>query len=227
MFQSINRFVACTGWAHGFMRFYANRGIVVFAVLLLIGYLLARSRSDLGGVASSLWAGAAALIALVLGQIIGNVVDRARPYETLANVHVLVDKTSDFSFPSDHATAVGAVAVGLFFVDRWLGLATTIAAVVMAFTRVYVGAHYFGDVLAGLALGGAVAWLGHIVVVPGLRRLLQHVADSRTPMVGRISRIEAPHRRRVVAATARSGAAAASRFGDRRFWARPSHTREE
>ena len=49
----------------------------------------------------------------------------------------------------------------------------------MAFTRVYVGAHYFGDVLAGLALGGVVAWLGQLLVVPVLRRLLQHVADSR------------------------------------------------
>lgn len=179
VFRAINRFAARTGWAHGFMRFYANRGIVVFAVLLLIGYLLARSRSDLGGVASSLWAGAAALIALGVAQVIGNIVDRARPYDTLANVHVLVDKTTDFSFPSDHATIVGAVAVGLFFVDRWLGLAAAIAAVAMAFTRVYVGAHYPGDVLAGLALGGAVAWLGQLLVVPWLRRLLQHVADSR------------------------------------------------
>jgi undecaprenyl-diphosphatase len=179
VFQSINRFAARTGWAHGFMRFYANRGVVLFAVLLLVGYLLARSRSDLLGVASSFWAGAAAVIALGLAQLIGNLVDRARPYETLANVHVLVDKTTDFSFPSDHATAVGAVAVGLFFVDRWLGLAAAIGAVLMAFTRVYVGAHYFGDVLAGLALGGVVAWLGQLLVVPGLRRLLQHVADSR------------------------------------------------
>jgi len=179
VFQSINRLAARTGWAHGFMRFYANNGIVLFAVLLLFGYLLARSRSDLGGVASSLWAGAAALIALGIGQIIGNIVERARPYETLASVHVLVDKTTDFSFPSDHATIVGAVAVGLVFVDRRLGLATTIVAVLMAFTRVYVGAHYPGDVLAGLALGGVVAWLGEIVVVPVLRRLLQHVADSR------------------------------------------------
>jgi len=179
LFNTINRFAARTEWAHGVMRFYANNGVVLFALLLLFGYLLARHRSDLDGVANSLWAGAAALIALAIGQLIGNVVDRARPYGTLANVHVLVDKTSDFSFPSDHATVVGAVAVGLFFVDRWLGLATAIAAVLMAFTRVYVGAHYPGDVLAGLALGGGVAVLGHIVVVPILRRLLDHVSASR------------------------------------------------
>jgi len=161
------------------MRFYANDGIVLFALLLVFGYLLARHRGDVDGVASSLWAGAAALVALGLGQIIGNIVDRARPYETLANVHVLIDKTTDFSFPSDHATVVGAVAVGLFFVDRWLGLTAAVLAVLMAVTRVYVGAHYPGDVLAGLALGGTVAALGQIVVVPMLRRLLDHVSASR------------------------------------------------
>jgi undecaprenyl-diphosphatase len=179
LFESINRFAARTGWAHGFMRFYTNNGIVLFAVLLLFGYLLARHRSDVGGVASSLWAGAAAIVALGFGQIIGNLVHRARPYETLANVHLLVDKTTDFSFPSDHATVVGAVAVGLFFVDRWLGLAAASAALLMAFTRVYVGAHYPGDVVAGLALGGTVAALGQIAVVPIIRRALDHLSISR------------------------------------------------
>src|SRR3954465_2333149 len=179
LFQAINRFAFRTGWAHGSMRFYANNGIVLFALLLLFGYLLARHRSDIGGVASSVWGGAAALVALGVGQIIGNIVDRARPYETLQNVHLLLDKTADFSFPSDPAAVVGAVTVGLFFVDRRLGLAAAVAAVLMAFTRVYVGAHYPGDVLAGLALGGTVAALGQIIVVPVLRRVLDHLSTSR------------------------------------------------
>ncbi len=179
LFDWINRFAERTRWAHGFMSFYANDGIVVFAVLLLFGYLLARHRRDVGGVASSLWAGAAALVALGLGQIIGNIVDRARPYETLANVHVLVDKTTDFSFPSDHATVVGAVAVGLLFVDRRLGLAAMVVALLMAFTRVYVGAHYPLDVVAGIVLGGAVAVIGQKVVVPSLTRVVDRLSVSR------------------------------------------------
>src|SRR3954447_6533036 len=112
LFSSINRFADRTVWAHGFMKFYASNGVVLFALLLLFGYLLARHRSDVSGVASSLWAGGAVLVALGVAQLIGNIVDRARPYDTLANVHVLVQKTTDFSFPSDHATVVGAVAVG-------------------------------------------------------------------------------------------------------------------
>lgn len=78
--------------------------------------------------------------ALGIGQLIGSAVDRLRPYEAMTNVHVLVDKTTYFSFPSDHATAVGAVAVGLLFANRRWGIVATVLALLMAFTRVYVGA---------------------------------------------------------------------------------------
>ena len=88
----------------------------------------------------------------------------------MAGVQLLVDKTTDFSFPSDHATAAGAVAVGLVLTNRRWGIFAGVLAVVMAFTRVYVGAHYPADVLAGLALGGAVAAAGAVLVVPLLSR---------------------------------------------------------
>ncbi len=40
----------------------------------------------------------------------------------------------------------------------------------MAFTRGYVGAHYPGDVVAGLALGGLIATMGWFAVVSPWRR---------------------------------------------------------
>ncbi len=64
--------------------------------------------ADRTAVAGAVWAALAALVALGVGQLIGGAVDRARPYETMRNVHLLVDKTTDFSFPSDHATVAGA-----------------------------------------------------------------------------------------------------------------------
>src|SRR6266545_4046605 len=55
------------------------------------------------------------------------------------------------------ATMAGAVAVGLWIVHRRLGIVAAMAAVLMAFTRVYIAAHYPADVAAGLLLGGVVA----------------------------------------------------------------------
>src|SRR6478735_1400991 len=112
LFRTINRLADRTGWAHGTFKANAGYGIVLFAVLLVIAYLDGRHHADLTAVAGSVSAALAALVALGVGQFIGGAVDRARPYEAMTNVHVLVDKTTDFSFPSDHATVAGAVAVG-------------------------------------------------------------------------------------------------------------------
>jgi len=48
----------------------------------------------------------------------------------------------------------------------------------MAVARVYVGAHYPGDVVAGLALGAATVTLGGLFVVPVLESLVNTLARS-------------------------------------------------
>jgi len=183
LFRWINRLANRTGWAHGFFTSYAKYGIVLFAVLLVAAYLDGRQHDDLRAVAGSVWAAGAALVALGIGQLIGGAIDRARPYEAMTGVHLLVDKTTDFSFPSDHATAAGAVAVGLLLTNRRWGIVAAALAIVMAFTRVYVGAHYPGDVIAGLALGGVVAAAGAVLVVPLLTRLADHLSRTRFRVV--------------------------------------------
>jgi undecaprenyl-diphosphatase len=67
------------------------------------------------------------------------------------------DVMSDWSsFPSDHATLFIALATGLVFVSRPLGLAAcAYAAFVILLPRVYLGWHYPSDVVAGAAIGSA------------------------------------------------------------------------
>lgn len=141
------------------MRLYANGGIAVFALLLLAAWWIARRSPDpIHQVAKAIWAGAGSLLAVVVNQPIGSIIARSRPYDTLNNVHILLDKTKDFSFPSDHATVSGAVAMGLLLANRRLGILAVGAALLMAFARVYAGAHYPGDVAAGLLLGAIVSF---------------------------------------------------------------------
>jgi undecaprenyl-diphosphatase len=180
LYRWFNRLADRTGWAHGIAKFYANNGIVLFAVLIVVVYVLAWRRDDHHAIAAAVWAGAAALVALLVGQLVGGPIDRARPYEAMRNVHVLVDRTTDFSFPSDHALVAGSVAVALLFANRRWGIVGCIAAVVMAFARVYVGAHYPGDVVAGLALGALMAIAGGYLLAPVLTRLVDRVV--RTPL---------------------------------------------
>jgi len=188
LFRWINDLARRTSWLHGPFELIAGPGIAVFALLLAVAYLDGRRRNDPRAVAAAVWAGGAALVALAVAQVIGGIVGRPRPYDVLGNVQVLVAHTTDVSFPSDHATTAGAVAGGLLLANRRIGLVAAVAALVMAFARVYVGAHYPGDVLAGLALGAVVAAAGHVLLVPVLGRLVERLAT--TPL-GRLFRTAA------------------------------------
>jgi membrane-associated phospholipid phosphatase len=110
------------------------------------------------------WAPVATLIAVALNQPLGRLVGEARPYVTHPHILRLAAPTSDFSFPSDHAVMGGAVAVGLLLANRRLGLVAAVLALVLAFARVYIGAHYPWDVLGGLTFGAAVTGLGWLLL---------------------------------------------------------------
>ena len=111
-------------------------------------------------------------------QLVGQVVDRARPYALMPAAHVLIDRTSDFSFPSDHATAVGAVAAALWLANRRLGLLAGGLALLMAFSRVYVGVHYPGDVAGGLVLGAGTVLVLWPLADRALRPVIKKIGDS-------------------------------------------------
>lgn len=62
------------------------------------------------------------------------------------------------SFPSGHATTMGALAVVIASVApraRWPALAV---CAIVASSRIFVAAHYPSDVVAGFAFGAAFAW---------------------------------------------------------------------
>ena len=149
LFLSVNDFARATPWPHGPLSLYANDGIVVFAGLLAAGWWIARRDGDPTRMAAALWAPLGTLLAVAVNQPIVALVREARPYETLTGILVLATPTTDPGFPSDHATMAGAVTVGLFLVNRKLGAVAGLAALLMAFSRVYIAAHYPLDVAAG------------------------------------------------------------------------------
>jgi undecaprenyl-diphosphatase len=58
------------------------------------------------------------------------------------------------SFPSDHAVMFFALAVGLLFISRAVGILVLIHTVLfICFPRVFLGLHYPSDILAGAFLG--------------------------------------------------------------------------
>jgi undecaprenyl-diphosphatase len=106
------------------------------------------------------------VLLLVLGitlsdQICNNVlkplVGRVRPCNVLDNVHLLINCTQSFSFPSSHATNIFTGMILFSFVYRKLKVPLITIAALVAYSRVYVGVHYPFDILAGTILGIACA----------------------------------------------------------------------
>jgi undecaprenyl-diphosphatase len=85
------------------------------------------------------------------------VFDRPRPFERLAEADPLLGGTVGASLPSGHAATSFAGAVLLAaLVGRAVPFLFALA-VLVSWSRVYVGVHYPLDLLAGAALGTAVA----------------------------------------------------------------------
>ncbi len=179
-FLDINDFAKDTSWLHGVMEFFAKDGIAFMAVALVVAWWLGRAGRSPHKVASAVWGAIGALVALAIAQPISSAVDEHRPFVTIPKALLLVHHSTDPGFPSDHATAAGAVACAVFFVSWQLGAVTTLIALIIAFSRVYVGVHYPQDVLAGLGLGAAVVALGYFVVVPLMTRIAEWL--TRTPL---------------------------------------------
>lgn len=106
----------------------------------------------------ALLAAISAFIALGFGQIIGFAFPRDRPY-LAHHVTLLVPHAPDTSFPSDHVTLAFAVAMLLWQFNRRLGTWLLLFGILVAFARIFIGAHYPTDVLGGAVLGTIVSLL--------------------------------------------------------------------
>jgi undecaprenyl-diphosphatase len=70
------------------------------------------------------------------------------------------------SFPSDHAVLFFAIAGGLFFTSRLAGiLGSCWVLLVICLPRLYVGFHFATDIIAGAAVGFAIAWIANAPVI--------------------------------------------------------------
>ena len=120
------------------------------------------------------------LVSNALCPMIKNVVVRRRPYFDNAGVKILrpVDSDADiydiaaqgWSFPSGHSASAAAVygSIARGTKSRVLTALAFVLPLLVGFSRVFVGAHYPTDVLAGWAIGAIV-----LFVVPALDRAVK------------------------------------------------------
>ena len=114
-------------------------------------------------------AGLSFLVGLGFNQIVLLFVQRVRPYDAGIS-HLIIERSADWSFPSDHSTASFAIAAAfLLHGFKGRGSALLVAALAVGLSRVYVGTHYVTDVLGGAATGIVAAILVCLLYREGTR----------------------------------------------------------
>jgi len=157
LFHAVNHLAGNYDSMDDVVEFVSSKGPFVLVLMILAAWFwpgtrIERDQRQWGGIAATI----AASLALVINQGIIRVWDRPRPFEA-HHVVLLLKPSPDPSFPSDHATFAFAVAVALFLAWRRLGIAALVIAVLISVSRVYVGEHYLGDVVAGALIGSVTA----------------------------------------------------------------------
>lgn len=137
----------------GKISFFASFPFICCALLALL--LLPKTRRKLG-----LPMGIAMLACVAVNQAVKFLVARERP------TILVLDAESGFSFPSGHSMAA-LVFYGLlfYFILRYLRrksrrvllcFACVAMILLVGISRIYLGVHFFSDVLGGFLLGGTV-----------------------------------------------------------------------
>src|SRR5437773_694516 len=159
----------------GLNKVFANDLPAVLVILVALVFLIPWAQRRAERRSGAVLATAAAALGLLINQPIAHAVNRLRPYLAHpAHAHLLISRSHDPSFPSDHATGGFALAFGIWLYDRALGTVLLVVGAVLAFSRVYVGTHYPGDVVAGALIGMAMALA--LFLVQATRRLIELIA---------------------------------------------------
>ncbi|MCZ4101783.1 phosphatase PAP2 family protein [Streptomyces sp. H39-C1] len=152
------------GWLDGATSFWSTYGLAVFAVLAGVGWWSAH-RAGGAVVVRALAVPVVVVGAYGVDAVVKLAVREDRPCQSLRVTTLeACPAPGDWTFPSNHAAIAAAAAVALLFVSRRLGAVAVVAALAMAVSRVWVGAHYPHDAAAGVALGGLVALLSMLTL---------------------------------------------------------------
>ncbi len=193
IYHAINKFVYHHAWLGRELNALETWAVPVIAVATFALWLLARPGGTRKWKFASAYALGSAALALLINQAIGMIWHRQRPFAAHPAAHVWGSRSHDPSFPSDHASAAFGIAFAVFLFDRVVGSVFLAAAAVIGAGRVFIGAHYPLDVLAGCLVGLASAFLLARVARPLVDRLVGLAERVTDPLLASLWRLRIPH----------------------------------
>ena len=132
----------------------ANKGKLWLVIAAVLGSRKGPTRRAALRGMGSLWVSSA-----LSNGVIKPIFRRVRPvaYPDIPITRTLRRAPRTFSFPSGHSASAAAFATGVALEAPLVGAAVAPVALAVGFSRIRVGVHYPGDVLAGFAIGASLA----------------------------------------------------------------------
>lgn len=105
------------------------------------------------------WTAAGVVLTAILVAAIKFSIRRERPRGAESALWSAMPRYDRYSFPSGHAARAACIAVMAVSVNARLTVPAVLMVLAVASTRVMMGIHYLLDVVCGIGLGSAGAWL--------------------------------------------------------------------
>ncbi|CAH2714480.1 Undecaprenyl-diphosphatase BcrC [Neobacillus rhizosphaerae] len=149
IFRSINDLGKEYNFLNPIAIFMADYMLYVLALGMLVYWFTRTNKNRM----MVLQGGLAFILAEVLGKIAGTLYYHHQPFAELPNVNKLIEHSIDNAFPSDHSILFFSICFSFWLVRRKEGWMWLIFACIVGISRIWVGVHYPGDVLAGALIG--------------------------------------------------------------------------
>ena len=148
-------YAASIAWVRALFRAVSRLGDGIFWYALMGGLVAVGGAAALPAVAHM---GATGAASIALYKWLKSRTSRPRPYQVRAVIQPGADPLDQFSFPSGHT--LHAVSFSILMVAYYPSLAWLVVpfALLVAASRLVLGLHYPSDVLAGAAIGAALAF---------------------------------------------------------------------
>ncbi len=136
-----------------FMPFITNKNnwtLPIIGLIIVLGFFSGKR----GKIALTILIISLSFTDAICAQLLKPFFERIRPsHLNLEEINLLVSKGGKWSMPSNHAANIFALAVVLSYFYKEYKSILLILAILISFSRVYVGVHFPGDVIAGGCIG--------------------------------------------------------------------------